>query len=342
MPIGCNNFQKVATSFKNFSRCKFFPRSLSLIVPIRILSRVNDTHISPASRAQRSLNAPQLTRENAPSLARNAGHALARHWPEYLMEGAELGIFMMSACIFTALLEYPASPIHLMIPSAFARKAFIGLAMALTAVSIIYSGWGKQSGAHMNPAMTLTFFRLGKVEPWDAFFYVIAQFGGGVSGVAIASLFLGMVLSHPTVNYATTRPGPLGIKVAFVAEVFISCVLLFTVLTVSNNRKLTRYTGLFAGTLIAAYITFESPLSGMSMNPARTFGSAFAARSFDSLWLYFVAPPIGMLLAAELYIRLRSLKAVHCAKYHHSNNKRCIFRCRFAELENPKPSATTE
>jgi aquaporin Z len=194
----------------------------------------------------------------------------------------------------------------------------------------------------MNPAMTLTFFRLGKVEPWDAFFYVIAQFVGGVCGVAIASLLLGMVISHPAVNYAVTQPGPLGEKVAFVAEVLISFVLLLTVLAVSNSKKWTRYTGLFGGALIASYIAFEAPLSGMSMNPARTFGSAFVARSFDALWLYFVAPPVGMLLAAELYIRLRSLKAVHCAKYHHSNNKRCIFRCRFAELENPKLSTTIE
>jgi len=258
------------------------------------------------------------------------------------MEGAELGIFMISACIFTALLEFPRSPVLRLIPNAFIRHALIGLAMALTAVSIIYSGWGKQSGAHMNPAITLTFFRLGKMEPWDAFFYVIAQFVGGASGASLASLLLGMVVTHPAVNYAVTRPGPLGVRVAFVAEMLISFVLLLTVLTVSNSRKLTRYTGLFAASLIATYITFESPLSGMSMNPARTFGSAFAARSFDSLWLYFVAPPIGMLLAAELYVRLHSLKAVHCAKYHHSNNKRCIFRCRFAELENPTTLVTAE
>src|SRR5437763_13538220 len=106
--------------------------------------------------------------------------------------------------------------------------------MALTAVSIIYSGWGKQSGAHMNPAMTLTFFRLGKIEPWDAFFYVIAQFAGGVAGVAIAALFLGMLVAHPSVNYAVTRTGPLGVKVAFVPEVVTSFVLLLTILTVFN------------------------------------------------------------------------------------------------------------
>jgi len=258
------------------------------------------------------------------------------------MEGAELGIFMISACVFTALLEYPGSPVLRLIPNAFVRNALIGSAMALTAVSIIYSAWGKQSGAHMNPAMTLTFFRLGKLEPWDAFFYVAAQFVGGVSGVAIASLLFGMVIAHPAVNYAVTRPGPLGVKAAFLAEVIISFVLLLVVLTASNSKKWARYTGLFGGALIATYITFEAPLSGMSMNPARTFGSAFLAKSFDMLWLYFLAPPIGMLAAAEAYVRLRSIRAVHCAKYHHNNNKRCIFRCRFAELENAKALGTTE
>jgi aquaporin Z len=303
---------------------------------------VTETHISPAPATHRSLAASLRADENAASLSRGAGFALARHWPEYLMECAELGIFMISACIFSALMEHPASPVLRLIPDPFVRNALIGLAMALTAISIIYSGWGKQSGAHMNPAMTLTFFRLGKMEPWDAFFYVIAQFAGGLAGVAIASLFLGMVVAHPSVNYAVTRPGPLGVKVAFAAEVLISFVLLLMVLTVSNNKKLARYTGLFGGMLIASYITFEAPLSGMSMNPARTFGSALIAKSFDALWLYFVAPPIGMLAAAEVYVRLRSGRAVHCAKYHHKNDKRCIFRCRFAELQNPKISGTTE
>ena len=297
--------------------------------------RVTETHISPALATHRSIAASLPAGNNAASLTGGAGFALARHWPEYLMEGAELGIFMISACVFTALMEHPASPVLRLIPDPLMRSALIGLTMAVIAISIIYSGWGKQSGAHMNPAMTLTFFRLGKMEPWDAFFYVIAQFAGGVAGVAIASLILGMLVAHPTVNYAVTRPGPLGVKVAFVAEVLISFVLLLTVLTVSNNKKLARFTGLFGGMLIASYITFEAPLSGMSMNPARTFGSASLARSFDALWLYFVAPPIGMLAAAEVYVRLRSVRAVHCAKYHHNNDKRCIFRCRFAELENP-------
>ncbi len=248
------------------------------------------------------------------------------------MEAAELALFMISACLFTALLEHPSSPALKLIPSSSLRNALIGLAMGATAVTINYSGWGKQSGAHMNPAVTLTFLRLGKMDRFDALFYVAAQFAGGIAGVAVSSLLLGMIIAHPSVRYAATQPGPSGVTAALLAELFISFVLLLTVLIVSNSRTWNRFTPIFAGILIASYITFEAPLSGMSMNPARSFGSALFAGTFDNLWIYFVAPPMGMLLAAELYVRLRSARAVHCAKFHHANSKRCIFFCNYAQL----------
>jgi len=266
------------------------------------------------------------------SVLHRAARALSGHWPEYLMEGGELVLFMISACLFTALLEYPSSPAVKLIPSSFARTALIGLAMGATAVAINFSAWGKQSGAHMNPAITLTFLRLKKIERWDAIFYVTAQFAGGIAGVAVSAILLGMIIKHPTVNYAVTRPGPAGVGAAATAETIISFFLLLTVLIISNSRSWNRFTPIFAGTLVATYITFEGPFSGMSMNPARTFGSAFMAWSFDSLWVYFVAPPIGMLLAAEVYLRFRSARSVYCAKFHHANTTRCIFICNYAEL----------
>ena len=106
------------------------------------------------------------------------------------------------------------------------------------------------------------------------------------------------------------------------------------ILTVSNSKQLGRWTGLFAGALVAVYISIEAPLSGMSMYPARTFGSAFGAHLWTSLWIYFTAPPIGMLLAAEAYKRLKENHSVACAKLHHQNNKRCIFRCNFEGNSN--------
>lgn len=202
----------------------------------------------------------------------------------------------------------------------------MGLAMGLTATGIIYSPWGKQSGAHLNPAVTLTFFRLGKVAPWDAVFYIVAQFAGGVAGVAVVAAVVGELLAHPSVNYVATLPGSGGIGAAFLGEVVIALILMSVVLVVSNTQKLARFTGLFAGACVAAFITFEAPISGMSINPARTFGSAALPQLWDSLWIYFLAPPLGMLTAASAYRALNH--RVACAKYHHQNKKRCIF-CEF-------------
>jgi len=128
-----------------------------------------------------------------------------------------------------------------------------------------------------------------------------------------------------------TLPGPRGPAPAFLAEVFISFLLMAVVLRVSNVPATNRYTGLFAGALVGIYITIEAPVSGMSMNPARTFASALPGQLWMWMWIYFIAPPLGMLLAAEAYLRLKGAGKVYCAKFHHENDKRCIFRCRYGD-----------
>lgn len=250
--------------------------------------------------------------------------ALKEHWPEYLMEAALLGLFMISACVFTVVLDHPASPVRQAISDAFGRRLLTGLAMGSTAVALIYSPWGKQSGAHFNPSVTLAFWRLGKVKGWDATFYVLAQFVGGAAGVLLATLALREWIGDPAVNYAATVPGNYGVTAAFAAEVAISFALMSVVLRVSSSPA-AALTGIFAGALVATFIAFEAPISGMSMNPARTLGSAFSANTWTALWLYFTAPPIGMLAAAELHSRMRGGRTVGCAKLHHQNSKRCIF-----------------
>ncbi len=249
--------------------------------------------------------------------------AMKQHWPEYLMEALELAIFMLSACLFSVLLDHPASPVQQAISDATLRRVLTGLAMGLTAIAIVYSPIGKRSGAHFNPSVTLTFLRLGKIKSPDAVFYIIAQFVGGVLGVVIAALIVGRAIAHPAVNYVATTPGMRGVAIAFVAELAISFVMMSVILRVSNHPKLARFTGLFAGCLVATYISIEAPLSGMSMNPARTFGSALTGQVWTALWIYFTAPLAGMLLAAEVYTRSKA--RVLCAKLHHENRYRCIF-----------------
>lgn len=247
------------------------------------------------------------------------------HWSEYLMEAGLLGAFMVSACVFGALYEFPQSPVHHAIMSRMLRRLLMGMSMGLTAIAIIYSPWGKQSGAHINPSVTFTFFRLGKIKAWDALFYIAAQFTGAVLGVLLVARFLGRELSDPAVRYVVTLPGPDGPWVALLAEFTIAFILMSAVLYFSNHHRLSRYTGLFAGLLVATYITLEAPFSGMSMNPARTFGSAFPPMIWNGLWIYLTAPPLGMLAAAEIYLWRKGRLAVKCCKLHHDNDKRCIF-----------------
>jgi aquaporin Z len=248
--------------------------------------------------------------------------ALRSHWPFYLIEAGGLAAFMVSACLFGVLLEHPDSPVRAAVVDPLIRRAMMGSAMGLTAIAIIYSPWGKRSGAHINPSVTLAFLRLGRIKPPDAFFYVIAQFGGGIAGVMIAWGLLGSKLAQHPPGFVVTAPGVNGAAVAFAAEAGISALLMFAVLATTSSR-FARYTGLCAGTLVFLFIVFEAPLSGMSMNPARTLGSALAAGDATGLWIYFIAPPLGMLTAATLCGPLSWISG--CARLNHAPDLHCIF-----------------
>ena len=215
----------------------------------------------------------------------------------YLYEAAELAAFMISACLFTALLFTHAY-------NPWLARAAMGLAMGLTAIGIIKSPPGKASGAHFNPSITLTFYRLGKIDGYDAVFYIVSHFVGAIAGVGIAALLLGPIIAAPQVDYAVTVPGLGGPLGAFAAETFMAALLMTAVLYTSNRPRLAPYTPYGVGFLIANYILFLAPVSGFSINPARTVGSAVFAHVYTALWIYFIAPTFGMLAAAEVYLRV--------------------------------------
>jgi aquaporin Z len=196
--------------------------------------------------------------------------------------------------------------------------------MGLTAIGLIYSPWGKRSGAHMNPAVTLAFLHLRKIQPRDAVFYVAAQFAGGLTGVLLVAGLLGDAFADMPVSYAATMPGPRGVAVAFLAELGISFLLLLTILTVAGHPRHAQRAGLVAGVLVALYISVEAPLSGMSMNPARSFASAAPSLMWQGFWIYVIAPVLGMLAGAQLFLLVRGRQQVACAKLIHPENQRCI------------------
>jgi aquaporin Z len=257
--------------------------------------------------------------------------AWGSHWPEYLIEALGLGTFMVVAGVCTILINTPGT--EGAIPNPEIRRVGIGVAMGVTAIAIIYSPWGRRSGAHLNPAVTLSFLRLGKIAPIDAAFYVLAQFIGGAGGTLLLAALAGGRFTLPPISAIATLPGRPGVAAAFAAEVAIAFILMTMVLTANASDRLMRWTGVCAGALVALYIAVETPVSGMSLNPARSVASALPSGLWHSIWIYLSAPPLGMLFAAELH--LRRGRRTPCAKLHHDAGYHCIFRCDFT-AEQPQ------
>ncbi|HET9445539.1 MAG TPA: aquaporin [Steroidobacteraceae bacterium] len=254
----------------------------------------------------------------------SAARTLRAHWPEYLIEGWALGMFMISAGLVTTLFDSPDSPVNRALHDSDLQRVLIGMCMGLTAMALIYSPWGKRSGAHMNPAVTLTFLRLGHVARWDALFYIVAQFAGGTLGVLLVWIVLGEAFANPPIRYVATLPGAYGVSVALIAELAISFAMMTVILRMSNSPRLMQYTGVCAGVLVALWISIEGPLSGMSMNPARTFASALPGNIWTAFWIYVLAPVAGMQAAAALFVWQRGRGAIRCSKLVHTADQRCI------------------
>jgi aquaporin Z len=252
-------------------------------------------------------------------------NALKKNWSLYLIEAWGLGMFMISAALFVILIEEPRFPIRNAIPSGFVRRILIGIAMGLTAIGIIYSNWGKRSGAHINPAVTLAQYQLDRISGQDAVWYIIFQFVGSISGIAIVQILFPNYIADPSVNYVVTTPMATenGIWIAFICEIVLAFTMLTMVLIVSNHKTLANYTGYFVGLTVALFITFEAPFSGMSINPARTVGSAFWANAWTGIWLYFLAPIAGMQAAAWVYRKQYLVRKGECEtmKMHLSGAK---------------------
>jgi aquaporin Z len=115
-------------------------------------------------------------------------------------------------------------------------------------------------------------------------------------------------------------PLPVGKYHGVAGEVTISFILMLSILGASNQEALVRYVPYLVGALYATFIIFETPLSGMSMNPARSFGSAFRADYWRAFWIYLVAPTLGMLAGAEVFVWARGGVGPYCATLHHYND----------------------
>lgn len=227
-------------------------------------------------------------------------NAFRKNWNLYLCEALGLALFMVSACFFGAMLEGNTSW-HKALPNALARLVLTGFLMGSTALFIFYSPFTCPSGSHINPAVTLSFLRLGKISRWDAFFYILFQMLGGTLAVYGMAAVVKEPLTDFPVNYAATVPFK-GVGKAFVTEFIIAFVMMSVVLYTSAHAVLKKYTRILSGCLVCLYVIIAGPISGFGMNPARSFASALPAHTWTAFWIYALVPVVSMLAATELWI----------------------------------------
>jgi len=166
----------------------------------------------------------------------------------------------------------------------------IALTFGLAVMTMVYA-FGNISGAHINPAVTLAFWFAHRLPGRYVVPYILSQCIGAVT----ASVMLHLLVEHPTLG-ATLPSGPA--YQSLVLEMIMTFLLMFVILRVSTGAK---EEGIIAAPAIGAVVglgaLFAGPISGASMNPARSFAPALVASHFDSLWIYLLAPTVGTCLA---------------------------------------------
>jgi len=229
-----------------------------------------------------------------------------RIWKEklylhFIQEAIGLGLFMISAGFFSVLLYHPHFSGWIPMHSWVLRQILIGFCMGTTAFFIITNPWISRSGAHINPAVTISFYYLKRIDRLEAIFYILFQFIGATLGIYILSLVWNSYLKDPSINYIITTPGKTETMEALFLEFLIAFILMTVVLESGLNDKTRKWTPYWVWILVSVYAAFESPFTGFGMNPARTFGSAFISGIWTEYWIYVIGPIGGMLLAAYLY-----------------------------------------
>jgi aquaporin NIP len=175
----------------------------------------------------------------------------------------------------------------------------IALTFGLVVLAMIYT-LGDVSGAHLNPAVTIGFFAARRFPASEVWRYITAQ----ISGALLASLIL-KLLFPANANLGATHPAGSAMQ-SFVLEFILTFLLMFVILNVSTGAKEKGVTaGIAIGAVIALEALFAGPISGASMNPARSLAPALVSLQLHDLWIYLIAPTLGALAAVFACICVR-------------------------------------
>jgi aquaporin Z len=248
------------------------------------------------------------------------------HLAEYGSEFLGTAFYLVCVIGLVAVFSAPHSFIASSIPSIPLRLLFIGLLSGGAIYLVAISPLGRLSGAHLDPAVSLGFWMIGKMHFRDMLGYIGSQFAGGIVGVLSGHALFGNLAQD--VKDAVLHPGlHIGGLEAFLGEILTTFVLVFFVLTFVSHKVLERWTALMIVFLIPILVLLDASISGSGINPARWLGPALFHNFWQLWWVYLFGPFLGSMLAVGLRrTHLIGPVTPRTGKINHDSRYRSLFK----------------
>lgn len=244
-------------------------------------------------------------------------------WRLFFSEVIGTAALVLGGLSVVIVMHGDGSPVPGIVPNVLLRSALTGFLFGCIGGGIALSRVGKESGAHINPAVTVGFWLWRKLDGRATIGYIVAQMVGAVLG-AIPLLAWGAM--GRSVEFGATIPGDgYATSTVVMGEAVTTFGLVTTLCVFLGFRHLRRYTPFTMPLLYAVMVPLEAHISGTSTNPARSFGPALISGLWDGWWIYWVGPMLGMLAAI---IACSSLaRRIEVAKlYHFESDRRRLFQ----------------
>jgi aquaporin Z len=243
------------------------------------------------------------------------------HFAEWGAEFAGTAILVFAALSTLTVMFRPGSAFEDWIPSDSARLLLLGVLFAIFIVAIATSPLGRLSGAHLNPAVTLAFWMTGHVHPHDLLGYWAAQILGGITGalaVRVVWTDTAAGVDYGAISPAVS-PGTAVLIEALMVGLVVGAMFLFL-----SEVRLTRWTPVAAGVMVALATWLGARRTGTGLNPARTLGPNLVSGDWSDWWVYVVGPLLGALLVALLWRAVPRI--ILTAKLFHDPKYRSVLR----------------
>jgi len=254
-------------------------------------------------------------------------------WRQLAAEAVGTGLLVLVGLSLVILMFGDGSPIARLVPNEGARRLITGFLFGTTGATIALSAVGRVSGAHINPAVTLGFWLMRKLDPGIAVYYLLAQLAGAVIG---ALPLLAWGLMGRSVAFGATLPGAgYTLETALLGEVVTTFTMVSLLAVFLGFRRIRPFTPALFPFLYAVMVYAEAPISGTSTNPARSLGPAIVSGQWQGWWVYWVGPLVGSLAACLVCSALA--KRIEVAKlYHFDSDHDGLFR----RMGSPDPKKT--